>query len=143
MGRIVESPHISLEKDLLAILLHQAYKPNYYDVYWWFTKVHDRATPLNTARLTSIAAVVKPICPRMYSFNTYGYVLLAQKNYTEAINVFTLNTIMFPALFGTYDSLGEAYMLAGNKEKARENYNKVLQLHPGDENATKMLAQLQ
>lgn len=143
MGRIVESPRISLEKDLLAILLRQPYKPNYYDVYWWVNNVHDKDSPLNTARLTQIASTVKPVCPNMYHFNTYGYVLLAQKNYTEAINVFTLNTLMFPTLFGTYDSLGEAYMMAGDKQKARENYKKVLQLHPGDENATKMLAQLQ
>lgn len=142
MGRIVESPRTSLEKDLLAILLHQGYKPNYYGVYWWFNNVHDKAKPLSIARLTSIAATIKPVCNRMYDFNTYGYVLLAQKNYTEAINVFTLNTIMFPALPGTFDSLGEAYMMAGDKQKARDNYNKVLQLHPGDENATKMLAQL-
>lgn len=143
MGRVVESPGISLEKDLLAILLHQPYKPNYYDVYWWIKNVHDNGKPLNTAKLTDIAATIKPICPNIYHFNTYGYVLLAQKNYIEAINVFMLNTLLFPAIYGTYDSLGEAYMMAGDKQKARDNYNKVLQLHPGDENATKMLAQLQ
>ena len=142
MGRIIESPRVSLEKDLLAIVLHKPYDANYKDVAWWVSNVNDRDKPLTSARLANIAVAIKPICNRMYDFNTYGYVLLAQKNYAEAINVFKLNTIMFPAMPGTYDSLGEAYMAAGENDKAKENYNKVLALKPGDENATKMLAQL-
>lgn len=142
MGRIIETPHVSLEKDLLAIVLNKPYNPNYYAVTWWVKHVGDRGNSLSIKRLTYIAASIKPICPNMYHFNTYAYVLLAQKNYKEAINVLTLNTILFPGLPGTYDSLGEGYMQAGNNEKAKENYNKVLALKPGDENATKMLAQL-
>jgi len=142
IGRIVESPHVSLEKDLLAIVLNKPYNPNYYDVMWWVKNVGDRTNALSNRRLTNIAADVKPICPNMYHFNTYGYVLLAQKNYVEAINVLTLNTILFPGMPSTYDSLGEAYMQAGNNNKAKENYSKVLAMKPGDENATKMLAQL-
>ena len=78
----------------------------------------------------------------MSDFNAYGYVLLAQKNYTEALNVFKLNTLLFPAIAGTYDSLGEAFMTIGNNEDAKKSYQKVLQLKPGDENAAKMLSKL-
>lgn len=142
MGRIIENPVISLEKDLLAIALHKAYTPNYKDITWWINNVKERTAPITGEKLSTIAATVKPLCGRMSDFNAYGYVLLAQKNYTEAINVFKLNTLLFPSVAGTYDSLGEAYLTTGNNEKAKENYNKVLQLKPGDENATKMLAQL-
>lgn len=49
--------------------------------------------------------------------------------------------MLYPADSGVFDSLGEAYMTIGNKD-AILNYEKVLALHPGDENAKKMLAKL-
>jgi Flp pilus assembly protein TadD len=93
--------------------------------------------------LRSLATVIKPLCLRMGEFNAYGYVLLAQKNYTESLNVFRLNTFIYPDNAGTFDSLGEAYMATGDKEEAKKNYERVLQLKPGDENAKKMLGILQ
>lgn len=141
-GRIIESPRVSLEKDMLAILLRKPYDPNYKGIAWWTKNVKERAQPINDLALQNIAFKIKPLCAQMRELNTYGYVLLGQKNYAEALNVFKLNTFIFPAVPGTYDSLGEAFSIAGDKGEAKKNYEKVLQLKPGDENATKMLAQL-
>ncbi|HWB27035.1 MAG TPA: tetratricopeptide repeat protein [Chitinophagaceae bacterium] len=141
-GRVIESPVVSLEKDILAITQHAKYTPNYADVAWWINNIKQRKTPLDSTTLATIVTRVKPLCSSMRDFNAYGYVLLAQNNYAEALNVFKLNTFIFPAVAGTYDSLGEAYLTAGNKEEARRNYQKVLELKPGDENAEKMLEQL-
>jgi predicted negative regulator of RcsB-dependent stress response len=41
-----------------------------------------------------------------------------------------------------YDSLGEAYMKKGDKEKAIENYQKSLGLNPNNTNAREMLKKL-
>jgi tetratricopeptide (TPR) repeat protein len=41
-----------------------------------------------------------------------------------------------------FDSLGEAYLLRGNKEKAIENYEKSLELDPKSENAKGVLKKL-
>jgi cytochrome c-type biogenesis protein CcmH/NrfG len=41
-----------------------------------------------------------------------------------------------------YDSLGEAYMKAGEKELAIQNYEKSLQLDPKNMNAVEMLKKL-
>jgi len=142
MGRIIESPKISLEKDLLAILVHRAYEPNYKGVAWWVKNVKRRNLPMGDKILRQTAAMIKPFCERMSEFNAYGYVLLAQHNYQEAINVFTLNTLLFPEVAGAYDSLGEAYFTTGDNAAAQNNYEKVLALKPGDENATKMLLKL-
>jgi tetratricopeptide (TPR) repeat protein len=142
MGRIIESPVISLEKDLLAIVLNEAYPPNYRDVAWWLKNVKDKAKPLTSERLTGLAATLKPVCEGMRDINAYGFVLLAQKNYTEALNVFRLNTVLFPNVAATYNSLADAYHTAANDEEAKKNYEKVIQLKPGDENAVKMLAEL-
>jgi Tfp pilus assembly protein PilF len=50
---------------------------------------------------------------------------------------------MFPASFNTYDSLAEAYMLAGKKDLAIENYKKSIALNPNNSNGIKMLEKLQ
>ena len=62
--------------------------------------------------------------------------------YDESIFIFTKNTEMFPDLPNCYDSLGEAYLKKGDKENASVNYNKVLQLDPGNENAKWMLEKI-
>jgi predicted negative regulator of RcsB-dependent stress response len=41
-----------------------------------------------------------------------------------------------------YDSLGEAYMKAGNKDEAIRNYKKSLELNPKNDNAKKMLEKI-
>jgi tetratricopeptide (TPR) repeat protein len=41
----------------------------------------------------------------------------------------------YPQSANVYDSLGEAYLLRGDKEKAIENYQKSLDLDPKSENA--------
>lgn len=42
-----------------------------------------------------------------------------------------------------YDSLGEAYMAAGDKAGAKENYSKSLALNPNNENAREKLLELE
>ncbi len=41
--------------------------------------------------------------------------------------------------WNAFDSLGEAYMKAGNKELAIENYEKSLKLNPGSKSGTEAL----
>jgi hypothetical protein len=52
------------------------------------------------------------------SLNTQGYKLLSKNKIEDAIKVFKLNTELFPAAFNTWDSLAEAFMILGNKDKA-------------------------
>ena len=58
------------------------------------------------------------------SLNSTGYNLLAANRVNDAIEVFQLNVKLNPKSWNTYDSLGEAYALAGNKELAISNYEK-------------------
>ncbi len=62
--------------------------------------------------------------------NNYGYQLLNQKNYDKAIEVLTLNTKRFPKDPNTFDSLGEAYALKGDKKNAIINFKKSLSMNP-------------
>lgn len=62
--------------------------------------------------------------------NNYGYQLLGQKNYDEAIRIFTMNTEKFPESANAWDSLGEGHALAGNKKDAIKSFKKSLSMNP-------------
>lgn len=74
--------------------------------------------------------------------NTFGYTLLRKRQVSEAIEVLKLNVEAYPQSPNVYDSLGEAYAIQGDKEKAIENYQRVLALDPTAENAKRMLKRL-
>jgi len=50
---------------------------------------------------------------------------------------------MNPQSANAHDSLGEAYMINGNKELAIKNYKKSLELNPDNTNAKEMLNKLE
>lgn len=91
---------------------------------------------------------VKEREPEGYDFsepqlNTLGYYFLERGEIDTATRIFQLNVEAYPDAFNTYDSLGEAYMEAGNRELAIENYRKALELNPESENAKRMLERLE
>ncbi|MBI5476221.1 MAG: tetratricopeptide repeat protein [Ignavibacteriales bacterium] len=75
-------------------------------------------------------------------FNSWGYRLLQRSESEKAIEVFKLNAELHPESANVYDSLGEVYMKAGNKELAIKNYEKSLELDPNNENAKKTIDEL-
>ncbi len=62
--------------------------------------------------------------------NAYGYQLLNDKDQDRAIEVFILNAQRNPKSANTFDSLGEAYALKGDKKNAIINFKKSLALNP-------------
>ncbi len=76
------------------------------------------------------------------SLNDFGYRLLAKKQIADAIRVLRWNVAAYPQDANTYDSLGEAYMDAGERALAIQNYEKSLELDPKNENAVARLKQL-
>jgi carboxyl-terminal processing protease len=75
--------------------------------------------------------------------NRFGYELLRRKKVKAAIEIFKLNVDFYPEAWNTYDSLGEAYMTAGNKKLAIKNYKKSLELNPKNDNAREILKKLE
>ena len=75
--------------------------------------------------------------------NSLGYQLLALMRIEDAIEIFKLNTESFPQAYNTYDSLAEAYMIAGQNEQAIKNYEKSLALNPVNQHAVKMIKKIQ
>jgi len=80
---------------------------------------------------------------REQQLNTLGYQLLQAGRAADAVEVFKLNVEMFPQSGNTYDSLGESYAAAGNKELALANYRKSLELDPENANAREFIKRLE
>lgn len=76
-------------------------------------------------------------------FNSLGYNLMTIGMIDAAIEVFKMNTEMYPQSANAYDSLGEAYMKAGDDENAIKNYKKSLELNPDNKNAKEMIKKLE
>jgi Predicted membrane protein (DUF2306)/Tetratricopeptide repeat len=90
---------------------------------------------------------LKATQPTIYNFdedqlNVLGYELLRANKLPEAIRILQLNVEAYPQSSNVYDSLGEAYMDAGDKPLAITNYRKSLELNPKNVGAVKMLQKL-
>jgi CubicO group peptidase (beta-lactamase class C family) len=75
--------------------------------------------------------------------NILGYELIRMDKLKEALEIFKLNVEQFPKSANVYDSLGEGYMLNGDKELAIKNYKKSLELNPKNTSATNALKKLE
>ncbi len=76
------------------------------------------------------------------SMTMLGYQLMSMNRLELAIEVFKINTQLHPEHFNTFDSLGEAYLRNGNEQLGIKNYEKSLELNPGNTSATNMLSKL-
>ena len=97
--------------------------------------------------ITQYRAIKTGAAAKQYDFaetelNALGYRLLQMKKVVDAIEIFKLNVEAYPQAANTYDSLGEGYMVHGDKDLAIANYKKSLELDPKNVNATAKLAEL-
>jgi CubicO group peptidase (beta-lactamase class C family) len=76
------------------------------------------------------------------TLNGLGYYVLSQGRAEDAIRIFKFNVQEYPNFWNCYDSLGEAYMQAGQKELAIQSYEKSIQLNPKNENGIEILKKL-
>ena len=130
IGRIVESPAETIERDLLKIFSKRQYSSNYYTyplVMGWLKEELLQDENINARGL---AFQLKPIVLNESELNSCAYVLMAQANLKEAITIFRINANLFPQSANCYDSLGEAYAKAGLKDKAIQSYEIALQQTP-------------
>ena len=77
------------------------------------------------------------------ALNALGYQLLGQKKTKEAIEIFKLNVESYPQAANPYDSLGEAYMVAGERALALQNYKKAVELNPENAAAVQIIKKLE
>jgi hypothetical protein len=83
------------------------------------------------------------ISPSEEFLNNCGYYELHLNHIDNAIDIFAENAKRNPDSFNAYDSLGEAYMDAGNKSLAIRNYKRSIELNPQNDNGKRMLGKLE
>lgn len=83
-----------------------------------------------------------PCLPPEGSINEAGYNHLRMNQLDRALALFRFNVELHPGSANVYDSLAEAYVKAGEKELAIQNYEKSLQLNPKNTNAARQLQQM-
>ncbi len=74
--------------------------------------------------------------------NALGYSMLGDDRLDDAVGVFELYVELIPDDANAYDSLGEAFMVRGDTELAIANYERSLEMDPGNRNAVRMLERL-
>ena len=143
VNRIVESPKETLERDMLKIVSDNKYTPNYmaanYLHYLFQSKTMEELNKMEMELVPKLSEFVKG----SRELNTLGYVYLRSNQMDKALYVFNMNTKIFPYKYNVYDSLGEAYLVDEDYDKASKHYNKVLELKPEDENAQAMLEKIE
>ncbi len=93
----------------------------------------------------AVSALNKALARDLFTqadINRLGYDSLEQKGYRMAIAVFKHNAAAFPRSANAFDSLGEAYLRSGDKDKARESYRKALAIDPNLASARQALEKL-
>jgi CubicO group peptidase (beta-lactamase class C family) len=74
--------------------------------------------------------------------NGLGYRLLRADRIEDAIVLFELNVEEYPDASNPYDSLGEAYLTAGDTARAIANYERSVELDPGNANGLAVLERI-
>ena len=91
---------------------------------------------------TKIRKESKNIVLSENEINAWGYKLFRQNRIADALEIFKLNTFLYPASANAFDSLGEAYAEYGDSELAIKNYEQSLKLDPKNSNAEEQIKRL-
>jgi tetratricopeptide (TPR) repeat protein len=142
LGRVVEKPVISWERDLLAIALRKNYHPHYKIVTYLHTLFQTRTLDKIEIDILKIADSLQTHITKNEGLQSYGAVLLAADEYRKAMFVLQLNSLLYPSSANAFVSLGDAYLKVGKRFEAKQNYERALTIQPGHEKALGMLTQL-
>jgi pimeloyl-ACP methyl ester carboxylesterase len=139
---ITDDPHyvMNADPDLVISSIRRVVFPSVQNVLE--KEVKEKGVPAAIARYRQMRLRYPVEYFREPILNTLGYQQLNAKHVAEAIALFKLNVEMYPRGYNTYDSLGEAYMLHGDRLLAIQNYRKSLALNPQNANAVEKLKQL-
>ena len=89
-----------------------------------------------------LSANFSPMQPKDMLLNNVGYNLLMSGETNQAVDIFKLNTELFPNIGNCWDSYGEALLKKGNKKEALAAYKKALSINPNIPSAQKMVKEL-
>lgn len=135
IGRIVEHPVTSLEIDAAQIYAGLAPRPNYRLSNYVLELFATQTTVEVDSLVQKNTRYLKQWAKNEHELNGLGYLLMSADRLEEAIVIFRLNTLLYPEVGNTFDSLGEGLLANGDEAGAITNYLKAIQLDPSNDGA--------
>jgi tetratricopeptide (TPR) repeat protein len=115
IGRIIEYPVQSLERDMLSIIKSEPYVPRYRAAQFFLKSLPNTNVKSDAAWTETL----KPLAQHRSEMNTVGYMLLASKKNESALQAFRINVLLYPQDVNVYNSLAEAYLISKDTSSAR------------------------
>ncbi len=133
VGRILEEPKESLEKDLLHIL-EGGYQENYYGVTLAQKAMKEMGWEKFGKNRKKLIRSLSPYVQRYMELHTYSRVLYAAGKKQEAYQILKLNQELFPEEPNVYFNLGVFLWNTYQEEKAEEAFKKALEKESNSDN---------
>jgi len=132
INRIVEHPITTLEEDIQNIITVNNYKPNYQIVTAIDNILKKKGVKGLKKKGKKLLKTHKDKVSSMYELNTYGSLLYRADRKDEAIEVFILNTKLFPNEPRTYMSLANTLGVSDKKSEAIKILDNAVKLFPNN-----------
>lgn len=132
INRIVEHPITTLEEDIQNIITVNNYKSNYQIVTAIDNILKKKGVKGLKKKGKKLLKTHKDKVSSMYELNTYGSLLYRTDRKDEAIEVFTLNTKLFPNEPRTYMSLANTLGVSDKKSEAIKILDNAVKLFPNN-----------
>lgn len=79
---------------------------------------------------------------REWRLNRLGYDFIRNHDYDSALEIFKINTELYPKSSNVFNSLGEAYFLKKDTLSAIDNFKKSLAINPENRNSKRFLKKI-
>jgi tetratricopeptide (TPR) repeat protein len=142
IGRIIESPVESLEKDLAKIVGVGGYVANYGDISGIIEFIKQTPSEKLTEAMTLQLPTWKETVKNVYHLNSLGYLLTTNGDWDKAITAFTINAQLYPADNTAFKCLADIYAKRGKTDLAKVYYRKLLETNPANLEVKTALEQL-
>lgn len=113
IGRVVESPVNSWEKDLLQILQGQAYTPGYKAVPHLAAQFKSTGIKDLETKMQQLTDELRPLVQNRGELQSYGNIHMSLKEPEKALLIFRLNCLLFPNDPAVWTSLTDASLKYG------------------------------
>lgn len=130
INRIVEHPIETFEQDIQNIIIENKYRSNYQIVTAIDNILKKKGLKGLKRKQKNLLKKYNNKVSSMFELNTYGRILYGTNCIEEAIEVFKINTKLFPNEPRTYMSLANTLGISGNKSEAINVLEKALKLFP-------------
>jgi CubicO group peptidase (beta-lactamase class C family) len=135
-----EVPFGSIQKTLENILDGKPYVMPQPSVAYALGQIAIKGTAADIRKKFEEIKGISPV--KEEDINLAGYGIMERGKLPEALEIMKINAELFPKSANVFDSLGELYLKNGDKQNAKLNYTKSLEINPANNDAKKVLEKL-